>query len=417
MCCAAPASAVNIVLDYSYDATSFFGAGNPSGAAAGTQAKAAIEAVASFYSGILTDTFDAIVKPPDFPSAEFNGIAYWNWTASFTNPSSGSNVVLNNPPLSADVYRIYVGARSISGTTLGIGGPGGRGWSQTNNGGFFSFEELDQIDVITAQWEAAVETRGEASGFANWGGVVTFDTSGTLWHYNHTTAPTAGTNDFYSVAIHEMGHALGLGASDQWSALASGALFAGPAAAAEYGSPPPLNPTRGHWASGTMSRVFGTNTPQEAALDPEITTGTRKVFTSLDGAGLVDIGWSVNEPEPPTYHAADFSQDHYVNGLDLALWKMWFGPNTMANADGDADSDGNDFLRWQRAVGTVQVTPSGGGVPEPASAALLAWVAMALMRRRTIARKFRSPPLGGGVSSEHGRPEVARAQLAPHAKR
>ena len=84
--------------------------------------------------------------------------------------------------------------------------------------------------------------RGETSGFANWGGAITFDASGTVWHFNHNTAPTAGTNDFLSVAIHEMGHALGLGASDEWSELASGGAFPGAVAAAEYGSAPPLEP-------------------------------------------------------------------------------------------------------------------------------------------------------------------------------
>jgi hypothetical protein len=52
--------AVNIVLDYTYDTTNFFGAGNPSGAGAGAQANAAIQTVASFYSGILTDTLSSI---------------------------------------------------------------------------------------------------------------------------------------------------------------------------------------------------------------------------------------------------------------------------------------------------------------------------------------------------------------------
>jgi MYXO-CTERM domain-containing protein len=135
-----------------------------------------------------------------------------------------------------------------------------------------------------------------------------------------------------------------------------------------------------------MSRVFGTNTPQEAALDPEITNGTRKEFTSLDGAGLTDIGWSVNEPVTPTYHPADFNQDHFVNGADLTRWRTWFGPSTMANADGDADSDGNDFLLWQRAVGATTIAPTTGGVPEPSGVALLAWAALLIagrVRRRT----------------------------------
>lgn len=38
-----------------------------------------------------------------------------------------------------------------------------------------------------------------------------------------------------------------------------------------------------------MSEVGGV--AQEAAMDPNITTGTRKRFKDLDVAGLRDVGW------------------------------------------------------------------------------------------------------------------------------
>jgi hypothetical protein len=38
-----------------------------------------------------------------------------------------------------------------------------------------------------------------------------------------------------------------------------------------------------------MSTVKGVT--QEAAMDPSITVGTRKLFTDLDYAGLADVGW------------------------------------------------------------------------------------------------------------------------------
>ena len=64
LCLAAPpAAAINLQIDYTYDTTNFFGSGNPQGAAAGVQAKAALEAAASFYSTILTDSFSAIQTP------------------------------------------------------------------------------------------------------------------------------------------------------------------------------------------------------------------------------------------------------------------------------------------------------------------------------------------------------------------
>ena len=46
---AVPTCAINIVIDYTYDTNNFFGSGNPQGAAAGAQARAALEAAASYY--------------------------------------------------------------------------------------------------------------------------------------------------------------------------------------------------------------------------------------------------------------------------------------------------------------------------------------------------------------------------------
>ena len=44
--------AVTISIDYRFDTSNFFGAGNPDGPAAGQQAKASLEAAASFFSNI-----------------------------------------------------------------------------------------------------------------------------------------------------------------------------------------------------------------------------------------------------------------------------------------------------------------------------------------------------------------------------
>lgn len=53
----------------------------------------------------------------------------------------------------------------------------------------------------------------------------------------------------------------------------------------------------GHWIEGLDSIIYGTTTPQETAMDPSVTLGTRKLFTELDVASLSDIGWSII-PEP-----------------------------------------------------------------------------------------------------------------------
>jgi hypothetical protein len=95
----------------------------------------------------------------------------------------------------------------------------------------------------------------------------------------------------------------------------------------------------------------------------------------------------------------DFDKNGVVNAADLALWKSSFeeGPPDGADADADGDSDGADFLGWQRGLGNqatpglfspsavvVYDAPAAALVPEPGAAALLAAVlALAPWSRRS----------------------------------
>jgi len=373
LCSASTLLAITINIDYTYDTNNFFGTGNPDGPTAGAQARASLEAAAANFTAILNDSFTSIQTPDPFFSATFNGLEIWSWTMTFTQPTTGEPVSLVDQTIQTDEYRIYAGARSLSGNTLGIGGPGGFGWNSNPFGGFTSAEST-QLNQITADFSNAVETRGETSGFANWGGAVTFDRDATTtWHYDHTTPPTSGSNDFFSVATHELAHALGFGASQSWNDWVTGTVFTGPNAASEYGGDVPLdcdlNGCSGHWAEGTDSVVLGTSMAQETAMDPKLTTGTRKRLTALDAAGLADLGWSL---VAPAILEADFDRDGDVDDADLVRWKTYFGGSALADADGDGDSDGADFLFWQRQFGSgASLVSTFASVPEPSSGWLL----------------------------------------------
>ncbi len=385
------AAAINVLIDYTYDTTNFFGAGNPSGATAGTQAKAALEAAASFYSTILTDSFSPIQTPPTFHSSQFNGQNVWQWTASFSHPSTGSTVVRTNDSIAADQYKIYAGARSLSGSTAGIGGPGGFGWSSIPTG-MFSPAENNQISSITATFQNQVEKRGQGSGFARWGGAITFDRDGsTSWYYNHLGSPSGSLTDFYSVAIHELGHALGFGASTQWSALVTGTNFYGVNAENQYnGNAIPLAPGLSHWAEGTMSVIYGSSVPQEAAMDPTILNGTRKVLTALDAGALQDIGWSLG-PAPGVN--GDYNGNGVVDAADYVIWRKRLNQNvTLPNDTTPGSVTAADYTVWRANYGKT-IAGSGSGdslastnIPEPTTVTLAVLLTLwACFQRRRYA--------------------------------
>jgi hypothetical protein len=85
---------------------------------------------------------------------------------------------------------------------------------------------------------------------------------------------------------------------------------------------------------------------------------------------LNSIIWDVVSSDPYT-GIADFNNDGYVSQADLALWQSSYGVSAAGDADGDGDTDGKDFLVWQRAVQGLS-TLSAVIVPEPATFLLLA---------------------------------------------
>lgn len=391
---APPAAAITIQLDYTYDTGGFF----PDG----SQARATLQAAAGYFSTILDDTFSAIQTPP--PLNTPNGtMMTWQWTMNFNNPSSGASVVLTNPTVAADRYLIYAGAQNLPAPTLGVGGPGGYSWGAS---GSVHPSDQSQVNQITSDFEDAVEDRGESSGFARWGGTITFDTlPQNSWHFNHTTAPSAGMVDFYSVAIHELAHALGFGERDDepanvtpWESHISGSSFTGSNATATYGGLVPLdtsqpdpNQNLSHWVAGTNSVIYGTATPQETAMDPDLTNGTRKHFTAVDAAAMKDIGWTVVAPPPLPGVPGDYNDDGIVNAADYVVWRKakQLGLADLPNDNDAAGTIGTaEYTLWRTNFGQTSggsgAFVGGGAVPEPGGAvlALFGCIGVSVARRK-----------------------------------
>jgi hypothetical protein len=397
LCLAAqPAAAINLAIDYTYDlpangGNNFFcsgagACGNPQGQAAADQARAALGTAASFYSAILTDSFDALNMPftKNYPDG---GQATFQWTMKFNSPSTNVATSLANPLVAANQYILYVGGRALSGSELGLGGPGGHEFSW--NG--INLSAADQADANATLNTLA--TRGQSSGFADWGGTIAFDNRATTpWFFNYLATPSGNVADFYAVALHEMAHTLGFGTSTDWQALVSGSVFVGANAIAKNaGNQVPLSPDLAHWAEGTLSVVYGTATQQETLMDPTIQNGTRKKLTALDAAGLQDIGWSLG-PAPGVN--GDYNNNGVVDAGDYVVWRKRLNQNvTLPNDTTPGTVTAADFAVWRANFGKVASGSgsgsliAGGEVPEPAAGLLAVMIGLVACFVRSTFRR------------------------------
>jgi hypothetical protein len=369
----APAAHATIKFDfdYSFEPANGFFAQNPA-------AKLALERASATFSDRLLDKLPAIV-----PAASFD-----TWNAVITNPSTGAATVKPlNPGVAADTIKVYIGAYNLGGA-LGLGGPGGYEVSGTQ-------EFIDSIQFRGQPGAAGLSP----TDFGSWGGAISFDTTAN-WNFN-LAGPQSGRNDFLTVAVHELAHVLGFGTANSWDTFVAGDVFTGAKAVARRGSNVPLSPDGAHFNYGTQSTVGGV--AQETIMDPDITTGTRKLMTLLDWAALDDFGWDLarpgdanadgsvnfadlltlaknyNQASDRRWSAGDFNYDGFVNFsdlLDLAKNYNTSGPQPGALPESASAAFSAEWSTAQAAVAAV---------PEPTAGALLAILAtpaLALRRRR-----------------------------------
>ena len=407
LCCMSiPASALTVHLDYTHD--TYFGT-NPT-------AKATLEAAAADLSAAITTTF-APVTTGSYTGTNDSTTATFNWYYSYTNPTTGASVDIDPGVVSNDRVDIFVGVRNLLGSTLGTGGPSGIGFSLEGSG--FPYQWPGAVDGAEAQSEAAYmrgggPVMGNVSGSSYWSGYTAYydidyttaygslwfdvdenndgiqDTAGMLanyWHFDYSTPVGVGKNDLYSVALHEMLHALGIGTADSWDDLVSGTTWNGTEVQAITGTGANMiNAAGDHIASGTMSTRISDGAAQEVVMDPTLTVGTRKSLTALDLAFLRDIGY---DTIVPVVEDPDFDSDGDVDGADFLIWQRGSGLNGQTdNSNGDANGDGTvdaaDLAVWQGDFGTATAVtlPAGTAVPEPGSALLMFLAASGLLARR-----------------------------------
>lgn len=319
---AVSAPALTIEIDYTYDTSGFF--------TTYSVARNALEKAADDISTAITSSLDEITTDV-FAGVNGGTTATLDWKLTFTNPTTGAAETLTTFTMAQDKVVIYAGAQKLGGSTLGQGGPGGGGFSLGGSG--FPSEWIGAVSAAETLSNTALlrggnsPTIGNISGSSDFGeftanyslnyapiiGNLWFDndtdnngviddaaTLGASWHFDHTTDVAAGKNDFYSVALHEVLHAIGVGTSVSWTAAVSGTDWLGTNAIALNGTGTGLVDGGGsHIADDTNSTTISDGSAQEVLMGPSIVTGTRKELTALDLAFLEDLGYSVSAvPEP-----------------------------------------------------------------------------------------------------------------------
>ena len=264
---AVEAQGLTINFDYRFDTQGMFAA---------AERREAFEAAADIY----TDFGDQL--------SELSPGGGNSWSLSVTRPDGAGSAVVDNLQVAADSITVFVGGWSFHPSVLGWAGNG-------------------QITSVngTQQWQDTVFARGQTGALADrptdfgpWGGAITFNSS-VNWHFDTLTTPQAGQQDFFTTAMHELGHILGFGEAASWFAQVQGSVqdgwtFAGTQSVAQFGDVVPLDGSASHWAEGISDFYLGI--AQETAMDPSTPSGVRQYMTDLDYAGLADIGWEVPEP-------------------------------------------------------------------------------------------------------------------------
>ncbi len=313
------ASGVMIVLDYSGD--TFF-AGNAA-------ARNALEAAAADLSAAITTNL-APVDADVFTGVNGSTSATFDWRLTYPHPATGAAVTIEVPRLAANEVRVFAGARNLGGGTLGIGSTGGAGFGL--NGSGFPNQWIGAVDAAEALSNAKLPrgggpTMGSISGSSNFGGFVgeyslqygamggsiSFDLDtdddgdtdtpaelGAFWQFDHTAPVVFEKYDFYSVALHELMHALGIGQSVNWSSKVSGLNWLGAQTIALHGTGTGIIASDGaHPIDGLTSLILDGSSSQEVVMSPLLTNGERRELTQLDLTFLRDIGWdTVAIPEP-----------------------------------------------------------------------------------------------------------------------
>ena len=268
-----PASAINIVFDYTYDGGFFSGAN--------IGRRVTLEAAAAVYEQRLISSLPAIVPNPGAGNT---------WSLSVPRPDTGVVTNFANLTVAEDTLIIYAGGRDL-------GSVGGMGYT-----GFSYF-------ASSSDWYNMWQSRASSTAFLPPGGSVSFNTTSDFYFDPDPTTlePFSEYTDFYTLALHEIGHVIGFFLGEVGDTYRVGDTWVGPNAMALNGGPVPLIPGENHIQDGFLFEGL------PVIMDPTF-GGQRIEVSELEWAILQDMGWEVAAvPEPSTVGLL-------AAGIGAAIW-------------------------------------------------------------------------------------------------
>lgn len=271
--------AIDIIFDYSYDTSNYFG----------DEQRYIMEQVAYAFESRMSGTTFTSSKPSDY-----TGSTASNPQFTFTNPATGGSASVvpgsttseNNVIGNANELVIFLGARSRGANPLASAGPAGWG-----SGSYFppdNWVNAMQAKDTSTHWEPKM---GASS--VNTDAAFYYDTDLTT----HSDATTSGKTDFYSVMVHEIGHIMGFTSSNAFANYSSGGTagsgsWTGLNAKAEYNNQNvPLNGNP-HWGSSLIQG--NVKCACHPSMQPTISSNKRTSFSALDFALLKDVGYTIS---------------------------------------------------------------------------------------------------------------------------
>lgn len=243
-----PRRGFSIRFDYRFDTAGFF---------ADPERRQTLEAAARDWSAVITN---------DFPTVPAGTVVMARDPVGLNSPATP--IAIEDD---IDDLVVFVGAAADLSAALAT-----------------ATLDLGLDGIVDGQQFINLSDRRRSTPFQPWAASISFDSTA-AFHFDpepELDRPVpAALHDFYSVALHELGHVLGFGRSLPFQALVSGGTFTGPAATALNGGPLPLAPDLGHVPVRFLFEG------QRVLMDAGDPPGTRQRPTALDRAVLEDLGY------------------------------------------------------------------------------------------------------------------------------